>query len=160
MISSSSWSFDRHATAPASNSASTSRRLAEAVRQTTATAGARFTHGPRRLHAVEPGQPVVHQHDVRLVLAHDRRCRRAVGDRGNDLHVGLQSEQQLERLAEALVVLDDDEADRLGHPRSLFRREQERIVRLAAVLHVQLEAGMELLDPLHEPVRGPARRLP
>src|SRR5206468_3143079 len=34
-ISSSSWSFDRHATAPASWRASTSRRLADAVRQTT-----------------------------------------------------------------------------------------------------------------------------
>ena len=72
-------------------------------------------HGPCRLHPVEPRQPVVRQYDVRLVRAHDLGGRGAVTDRGDDLDVGLQPEQQLEGLAEHLVVFHEDEADRLGH---------------------------------------------
>ena len=64
-----------------------------------------------------------------------------------------QPEQQLERLAEHLVVFHEDEADRLGHAgRRLFGRQKQRIVRLAAGLDVELQVGMALLDPLEQAV--------
>ncbi len=38
-----------------------------------------------------------------------------VSDGGDDLDVGAEPEQELERLAEDLVVLDEHDADRRGH---------------------------------------------
>ena len=58
---------------------------------------------------------------------------------------GAQPEQQLERLAEDLVVLDEDDPDRLGHRRArLLGGQEQRVVRLAALVHVQLELRMPL----------------
>ena len=103
----------RHATAPASCSASISSRFADAVSATTATLGhasfsARVASMPSR-----PGQAVVHQRDVRVVLAARRHGLFAVGDGRDDEQVAPQSEQKLERLAEDRVVLDDDDPDPL-----------------------------------------------
>ena len=39
----------------------------------------------------------------------------AVADRGDDLDVGPHAEQELERLAEDVVVLDEEDADRAPH---------------------------------------------
>ena len=65
-----------------------------------------------RLHAVEPGQPVVHQHDVRPVLPDGGDRLGPVADRSDDVHVGAQPEEELECLAEDGVVLDEHDPNR------------------------------------------------
>ena len=96
-------------------SASRSRRFADAVRQTTATSGAGLEHRPRRLHAVEPGEPVVHQHDVRAQLARHAAAPPSPSETdATTFDVRAQPEEQLERFAEDVVVLDEDDADRLA----------------------------------------------
>ena len=63
--------------------------------------------------------------------------------------VGHGAEQQLERLAEDVVVLDEhdgrsDRAPRSGTVSALLGAEEERIVRLAAVVDLDLELGVRL----------------
>ena len=70
---------------------------------------------------VELGQPVVHEHNVGPVLAARGHGLRPVADRRDDLDVGAHSQQQLERLPEDLVVLDQEDPDRRRHRRTLLR---------------------------------------
>ena len=79
-------------------------------------AGAARDDSPCGLHAVQPREPVVHHDDVGLVLDAGGHGECPLGDRRDDLDVVAQPEEQLERLAEDLVVLDEDDADRVvGH---------------------------------------------
>ena len=75
----------------------------------------RLAHGCGRLHAVHAGQAVVHQHDVRLEALDRGNDLAAVADRRDDLEVRTHAEQQLECLAEDLVVLDEEDPDRPPH---------------------------------------------
>ena len=84
------------------------------MRQTTRDLRARLAKRPRRLDAVERGQPVVHHDDVGIELTAQLDDLRAVLDGGDDVDVGAEPEQQLERLAEDLVVLDEGDADGRG----------------------------------------------
>jgi len=65
----------------------------------------------RRLDAVESGQAVVHQHDVRPVLDRRGDGGPSVPDRRDDLDVGPHPEQELERIAKDVVVLDEHDPD-------------------------------------------------
>ena len=116
-------------------SASTSRRFADAVRQTTRDVRARPRARPRvACDAVQPGQAVVHQHDVGLVLAHDvGRRRRPSATRRDDLDVARAAR------AGARAPRGRPRCPRRGRRGSaaatrcsLFGREQQRVVRLAA----------------------------
>ena len=145
-----------------SSSASSSRGLADAVRQTTATSGTPRGRASVASTPSMPGQPVVHHDHVRLELAARRRRRaRAVVDRADDLEPVLEPEQELERCAEDIVVLDEQDADRRAGPpprhvtRSPLGGEQQRVVRLPAVLDVELDAP----DAAPAGARG-ARRAP
>src|SRR5204862_7186994 len=75
----------------------------------------RLADGPGRLDGVEPRQAVVHQHDVGTKLRGSRLGLRPVGHRGDDGHVGTKAEQELQRVPEHVVVLHEDDADRLVH---------------------------------------------
>ena len=113
-------SFVRQATAPASKRASTSRRLAEAVRQITATSGQAARRRPRRLDAVERRQPEVHHDDVRIELETEVGDLRPVPHGADHVDVRAQPEQKLERLSEDVVVLDEGYTNRRGgHARTL-----------------------------------------
>ena len=139
-IASSSSSFVRQATAPASSSAPRSRWLADAVRQTTATSG-RAPRAPRRSPARRRARAAGSPSARRRAASSRRRAAASLpsATERDDLDVGAQPEQQLERLAEDVVVLDEDDADRRRHARRLLRGEEQRVVRLAARLHVELE---------------------
>ncbi len=55
------------------------------------------------------------------------------------------AEQELERLPEGAVVLDDDDPDRgqaRAELRALLGGEKQRVVRLAALVHLELELGV------------------
>ena len=92
-------------------------------------------HGAGRLGAVQPGHAVVHQHDVgrqsraelRRLVAGRRRCRRPRSRRARR-----SSSSSVSRKMSLSST-----SDRRG-PASLGRQ-QERVVRLAAVVHVELE---------------------
>ncbi len=66
--------------------------------------GALLAHEPCDLDAVEARQPVVEQDHVRLMLLAELHGLFAALLRGDDLDVTAQLEQQLERLAEDVVV--------------------------------------------------------
>ena len=143
----------QRATAPAASSASRSSLASDAVRQTTACPGQPPARR-RRLGAVQAGQPVVHQ----TTSGASSRSRRRLAARrrpADDLDVGAQPEQQLERLAERprCPRRAGSGSDRAGTP-SLFRREQQRVVRLAAVVHLDLE----LRDGARLPASSPVER--
>ena len=87
---------------------------ADAVRPTTAASGAAATNCARGLDAVEGGHAVVHEHDVGPELLAAVRPRPSPTD-GDDLDVVPHPEQELERVAENLVVLDEHDPDR-RHP--------------------------------------------
>ncbi len=110
-ISSRSWSFVRQATAPASSRAFISRRFAEAVSATTLVPGQLATTALVAWTPSSPGQPIVHHDDVGLVLDARGHGEGAFGHRRDDVDVVAEAEQQLERLAEDLVVLHEDDAD-------------------------------------------------
>ena len=104
-----------------------------------------------RLDAVERRQPVVHHDDVGSVLAAELDDLRAVLDRGDDLDVRAQPEQQLERFPEHLVVLDEGDADPGFCAPSLYSADdQQRVVRLAAWVDLELELRMSLGDAREE----------
>ena len=69
-------------------------------------------HEPRRLGTVQARHAVVHQDDVRPQLAHDGRRLVAGGDARDHLDLVAQPEEQLECLAEGVVVLHDEHPDR------------------------------------------------
>jgi hypothetical protein len=74
----------------------------------------------RRLDPVEPRQPVVDEDHVRLKARANVERGLAVRQRGDHAHVGRQAEHELERLTECVVVLDQDDLDRLTlHARSV-----------------------------------------
>ena len=114
MIASSGSSLRTQATAPASISASISRSPAAAVSTTTDTSG----HSARTRRATcTPSvtrKPVVDEEHLGLVQLAELDGVFA-GRRGrDDVDVPALAEQQLERLAEDVVVLDQDDPDR--HP--------------------------------------------
>ena len=69
----------------------------------------------RRFHAVHGRHPVVHEHHVRVVLERGGYRGGAVPDRGDDLDVAAHPEQELESIAEDVVVLDEHDPHR-PHP--------------------------------------------
>ena len=68
----------------------------------------------RRLDAVHPRQPEVHHDDVRAKLAVGADGGVPLGDRADDLDPVLELEQEDQRLPEDVVVLDEQDTDRLG----------------------------------------------
>ena len=98
-------------------------------------AGARLEHGrasPARRRARAAGSPSARRRA--RTAARLRRRLAAVADRGDDLDVGAQPEQQLERSRKTL--LSSTRRIRIGRPMaaaSLLGREQQRIVRLPAL---------------------------
>ena len=143
-ISSSSWSFAdrrprRRRAAPPSL-----RRLADAVRRRPRPRGSGLERraSPRRRRARAAGSPSARR------AACSSHAATASSPSATDATTTSrpQTEQELERLAEDLVVLDEDDPDRLVTATvaddSLLGREQQRVVRLAARVHVELELGM------------------
>jgi hypothetical protein len=105
----------------------------------------------RRLHPVEAGQAVVDQHDVGLDAGTDVKRGFAVRYGRDDANVGGHVEEKLEGFSEHVVVLHEDDVDRffVGHTGSigtLLDGKEERIVRLAAVVDLDLELGMSVAD--------------
>ena len=121
-MASSSSSFERHVTAPAARSASSSGSLRRGGQADDRDAGPLGAYPRRRLDAVEAGHAVVHEHDVRLALPYRGQRVVAVTDRSDHLDVGTQAQEQLERVAEHLVVLDEDDAHRAAHRLTLVGR--------------------------------------
>ena len=142
---SNSSSFERHATAPAREQGLALARVGRRGEADHGGAGRGGEHGARRLDAVEPGQPVVHEARRRDAAARRSPAARvAVGDRADDLDVVAQPEHELERVAIDVVVLDHHDADRRGHGRTLAYSAASRSVevRLAAGLDVELDVRM------------------
>ena len=106
----------------------------------------RSADGARRRGAVETREPVVHDHDVGGVPRRGVGRLGAASDGPDDLEARLQCEQELERRAVDLVVLDEQHA--YGHARRSLRREEERVERLPAVqdVHLETSAGEAGLD--------------
>jgi hypothetical protein len=73
--------------------------------------GTGFVQFRRHLDAVGARKAVVHEHDVGLVAAAEGDGVTPVVHRGHDLNVRAEVEQQLERLAEDVVVLHEGDAD-------------------------------------------------
>ena len=147
----------RHATRARLVAARRSRaRDTDAVRQTTATPGE-----PRADRARRPRGRSCPADGSRAgrrpagARARPRAAARAVVDRRDDLDVVAQPEQQLERLAEDLVVLDEDDADR--RTRSSFGRDEQRVVRLSALVHLELELRVLAPRAARAGRRAPAR---
>lgn len=78
----------------------------------------RLTQRSGRLHAVQAGKAEIHDDDVQVVLPAERDDVIAVLGGRDDLDVGLDSQQQLERLAKDAVVLDEGDPD--GPAQSAF----------------------------------------
>ena len=103
----------RTSAAPALDAASYSSRPAEALRKTTGPEIPRSDRG-----AVDVRQAVVEDDDVGRMLPERTQGGGAVGDRLDDLEPRSRGEQEHEGVAVDLVVLDEQDADRLrgvGH---------------------------------------------
>jgi hypothetical protein len=78
-------------------------------------AGTGVADRPGGLDAVERGESVVEEHDVGPKAAAELDRRNSIRGGPDDLDVGAEPEQQLKRLAEDVVVLDQDNPDRGSH---------------------------------------------
>ena len=103
--------FSTTATAPASRIAARSSAVASAREADDRRAAGR-ADGPGRRGAVQAGEAVVHQHDGRRELGGRPGRVGAARDGPHDLESRLESEEELERGAVDLVVLDEEDSDR------------------------------------------------
>ena len=113
--------FSTRPRAPAREDLLRSSALASAVRQTTAAPEVAITVARRRC-PVEAGQPEVHQHDVGAEPRRGVRRLAPGADRTDDLEPLLEAEEQLERRAVHVVVLDEQDP----HDRRRRRHSAER----------------------------------
>jgi hypothetical protein len=82
------------------------------------------TYGPNRrggLDPVQSGEAVVDEDDVRVDARANVQRRLAVRNRRDDAHVRSHVEEELQSRAKDVVVLDEDDVDRLfaGHSPSI-----------------------------------------
>src|SRR5581483_3722628 len=73
---------------------------------------------------------------------------------GGDLDVAALAEEELERLAEDVVVLDQDDTDR--HPPTLLGGQEEVVVRLTALPDVTSTSGCRSASRSRKPFSGGA----
>jgi hypothetical protein len=111
-----------------------------------------------RLHPVELGQAIVEKDDIGPEpRAHVERAP-PVRNGGDDPQIGHGPEQELERLAKDVVVLNEDDGDGLAchvaQNIGLLGAEQEGIVRLAALVNLDLNLRMQLLDECNQVVHA------
>ena len=109
-ISSSSWSLRRQSTTPAARRASSSRARGRGQAQN-GDVRALAPERDRRLDAVHSGEAEVHHGHVGIELLGGGDRAGAFGHRSNDVDSRLQLEQEDERLAEHVVVLDQEDAN-------------------------------------------------